>query len=231
MDERSDQEWVAQVRDGEGQVQRQAFLDLGRYVHRAVFNYLHSRRATLPRLRELDDQELEELARGFTQEALRIVWEKLPTYAGRGKFTSWAATIAIRAAGYELRKPYWKAKRLPLPLEDDLETSLSRPATSYQQWPDTRAVSPEMGVQTQEILSLVGSAVHEDLSARQRLAFITQFVEERTSDDIARELGTSRTAVYQLVHEARKKVKWRLLKAGYTLEDVLAIFCSPDAMQ
>ena len=222
MDERSDQEWVAQLRDGERQVQRQAFLDLGRYLHRAVLNYLHRRRNDVLRLRGLDNQELEELARGFTQEALRIVWEKLPTYAGRGRFTSWAAVIAVRTAGYELRKAYWDEERLSPP-EGDQDASDMGVTFSWQ-WADTRMPSPEARIRTQEILDLIETALHEDLSPRQRFAFVAQFFEGHSSDDIARELGTTRAAVYQLIHEARKKVKRRLLAAGHTPEDVLAAF-------
>jgi len=219
---RNDQEWVSQLQSGDPGVQRQAFLDLGQYLYRAVYNYLCMRRTTLVRLRDMEQEELEELARGFTQEALRVIWEKLPTYAGRGKFTAWAATIAVRIAGYELRKPHWQERRLPLkagnPSDgDDL-------VDSQWQWRDVEALSPERSAQQREILSLIEAAIREDLSERQRWAFIAQFFEERSSDDIAREMGTTRTAVYQLIHEARKKVKRRLLETGYTLEDILEAF-------
>lgn len=101
MSWRSDQEWVSELQ-ASGEVQRQAFSDLGRYLFKVVWNYLRKRQGTVPRLRQLGHAEWEELARGFTQEALQTVWEKLCTYEGRGKLTSWVATIAIRTAAYEL---------------------------------------------------------------------------------------------------------------------------------
>ena len=218
---RDDQEWVAQLRSEDPATQRQAFLDLGQYLYRAVFNYLRMRRSSLPRLRDMAPEELEELAGGFAQEALQRIWEKLPSYTGRGKFTAWAATIAVRTAGYELRKPYWQERRLPAAGghadEDD-------PLEWQRYWRDVGAISPEQSAQQQEILDLIEAAVREDLSERQRRAFIAQFLEERSSDDIARELGTTRTAVYQLIHEARKKIKRRLLAAGHTPQDILETF-------
>lgn len=224
MDERSDQEWVAQLRDGDYQVQRQAFLDLGQYLHRAVLNYLHSRRTTVLRLRELDSQELEELARGFTQQALQVIWEKLPTYAGRGKFTSWAATIAIRTAGYELRKPYWREGRMPQPTAHNPEGHPQEWGGPAGEWKANDPLSPEAQVQALEILELIEMAIQQELSERQRFAFVAQFLEERSSDEIAAELGVSRNAVYMLIYEARKKIKRRLLEAGHTPEDALEVF-------
>jgi RNA polymerase sigma-70 factor (ECF subfamily) len=222
--ERSDQEWVAQLQDAEPSIQHQAFLDLGRYLHRVLLNYLRSRRASLPRLRELDDLELEELARGFAQEALQVIWEKLPTYIGRGRFTSWAATIAVRTAGYELRKPYWRESRMPQPAHHNSESDSDEWSNPAPAWPGAQELTPETQAHVAEILHLIETTIQQDLSDRQRFAFVAQFIEERSSDEIADELGITRNAVYMLIHEARKKIRRRLLEAGHTPEEVLEVF-------
>ncbi len=224
VEQRSDQEWVAQLQDAEREVQQRAFLDLGRYLHRVVLNYLRSRRAGLPRLRELDDLELEELARGFAQEALQVIWEKLPTYTGRGRFTSWAATIAVRTAGYELRKPYWRESRISQPLHHNPESDPQEWSNPDPAWPGAQELAPETQIHVAEILHLIETAIQQDLSERQRFAFVAQFIEERSSDEIADELGITRNAVYMLIHEARKKIKRRLLEAGHRPEEVLEVF-------
>lgn len=224
MDKRSDQEWVVQLGDNDSQVQRQAFADLGRYLYTVVYNYLRKRQAGLLRLQQLDAPELEELARGFTQEALQTIWEKLSTYEGRGKLTSWAATIAIHTAAYELRKPYWREGRMSLPPAHDPDNNPEEWGGPNQEWQATQRLSPEVQAQTAEVLNLVETAIEQDLSERQRFAFVAQFVEDRSSDDIADALGATRNAVYMLIHEARKKIKRRLIEAGHTPEEVLQVF-------
>lgn len=223
MSRRTDQEWVSDLQAG-GQAQRQAFADLGRYLYTVVYNYLRKRRTSLLRLQQLDHAELKELARGFTQEALQTVWEKLSTYEGRGKLTSWAATIAVRTAAYELRKPYWREGRMPQSLAHDPDNDPEEWGGPDQEWWETQRLSPEVQAQTAEVLNLIETAIEQDLSERQRFAFVAQFLEGRSSDEIAGELGVTRNAVYLLIHEARKKIKRRLVEAGHTPEDVLRVF-------
>ncbi|MFQ5858524.1 MAG: RNA polymerase sigma factor [Anaerolineae bacterium] len=223
MSRRSDQEWVSDLRAA-GQVQHQAFADLGRYLYRVVYNYLRNRKAGLLRLQQLDTSDLEELARGFTQEALQAVWEKLSTYEGRGKLTSWAATVAIRTAAYELRKPYWREGRMSASLAYDPENNPEEWGGTNREWQETQQLSPAVRVQTAEILDLIETTIQQDLSERQRFAFAAQFIEGRSSDEIADDLGTTRNAVYMLIHEARKKIKRRLRETGHTPEGVLGMF-------
>ena len=40
-------------------------------------------------------------------------------------------------------------------------------------------------------------------------------------DEIARQLGSNRNALYKLTHDARKKLKERLEAAGFTAEDLI----------
>lgn len=223
MSRRSDQEWVSELRAA-GEVQRLAFADLGRYLYAVVYNYLRQRRTSVPRLQQLDHSELEELARGFTQEALQAAWEKLSTYEGRGKLTSWAATIAVRTAAYELRKPYWRESRMSVPPAHLPDHNPEEWGGLNHEWQATRLLSPEIRTQTSEILGLIETTIEQDLSERQRFAFIAQFVEDRSSDEIADELGITRNAVYLLIHEARKKIRHRLEEAGLRPEDVLGVF-------
>lgn len=223
MNRRSDEEWVVELQAA-GDLQRQAFADLGRYLYQVIYNYLRKRQTTLPRLRHLNHAEWVELARGFTQEALQTVWEKISTYQGRGKFTSWAATIAVRTAAYELRKPYWQEQRMPESPAGDPDNNPEEWGGPNQEWQEVEQLSPEVRAQTVEIMELIETTIEQVLSARQRFAFVAQFVEDRSSEEIAGELGASRNAVYMLIHEARKKIKHQLLEAGHTPEEVLQIF-------
>jgi RNA polymerase sigma-70 factor (ECF subfamily) len=223
MSRRTDQEWLSDLRAA-GETQRRAFADLGRYLYAVVYNYLRNRQAGVLRLQQFDTFELEELARGFAQEALQAVWEKLSTYEGRGKLTSWAATIAIRMAAYDLRKPYWRECRMLQPPLDGVDQNPEEWGGSHHEWQATQPLSLEVRIQTSEILDLIEATLRKDLTERQQRAFVAQFVEDRSNDEIADELGVSRNAVYLLIHEARKKIKRRLLEAGHTPEDVLGMF-------
>lgn len=223
MNRRTDEEWVSDLRSA-GDIQRQAFADLGRYLYTVIYNYLRKRQTTSPRLRQLSTEEWNELAQGFVQESLETVWEKLATYEGRGNFTSWAATIAVRTAAYEIRKPYWREERMPQPPADDPDNDPEEWGGPKLEWQETEALPPEVQAQTADVMAVVETAIEQDLSERQRFAFVAQFLEDRSSDEIAAELDATRNAVYMLIHEARKKIKRRLEGAGHTPEDVLGIF-------
>jgi len=80
------------------------------------------------------------------------------------------------------------------------------------------------GYRRRRFWDLITTTLQQDLSERQRLAFVAQFIEDRTSGEIAEELNVSRNAVYMLIFEARKKIKRRLLEAGHAPEDVLEVF-------
>jgi RNA polymerase sigma factor (sigma-70 family) len=214
MTYRTDEEWLAELR-ATGQLQNDAFTDLGRYLYRVVFNYLLRRRGGVPRLRALDRTELEALAQRFVQDALETIWEKLDTYAGRGRLTSWAATVAIHEAASELRRPFWHEERMAVAVDGRSDDFPEEWGGRRGEWRVARDPSPERQLHDAEVLQLIETALEQDLSERQRFAFLAQFIDGRSGDDIARELGTSRNAVYLLVYEARKKIKRRITEAGY----------------
>lgn len=214
MTQRTDDQWLAELRAA-GQLQHEAFADLGRYLYRVVYNYLLRRQGGVPRLRALDATELEALAQRFVQDALETIWEKLDTYAGRGRLTSWAATVAIHEAAYELRRPFWREERMSVSVAGGSDEYPEEWGGLRGEWRVAREPSPERQLHDTEVLELIETAIERDLSERQRFAFLAQFIDGRSGDDIARELGTSRNAVYLLVYEARKKIKQRIAEAGY----------------
>lgn len=219
MRERSDAEWVEVLKQDSSPVQREAYQDLGTYLHRVVCNYIWKRGTNLPGLAGLDRREQEALAKGFVQEALLTIYQKLDQYRGEGSLLAWATTIAVRIAGDELRKTHWRSPRIPPHRDTDDEAETEDRRFSFEDWADTAIVSPEKQTQLQELLRIVDQAVREDLSARQRQAFRARFVDDRTNDEIAADLGISRGAVYLLIYEGRKKIKRRLLEIGYSLAE------------
>jgi RNA polymerase sigma-70 factor (ECF subfamily) len=46
-------------------------------------------------------------------------------------------------------------------------------------------------------------------------------------DEVVRELGTNRNAVYKLLHDARRKFKMSLESRGFEMGETLSLFSSP----
>jgi RNA polymerase sigma-70 factor, ECF subfamily len=42
--------------------------------------------------------------------------------------------------------------------------------------------------------------------------------------EVARRMGTNQNALYKLLHDARRKLKWQMEAAGLSPQDVLAVF-------
>jgi RNA polymerase sigma-70 factor (ECF subfamily) len=61
------------------------------------------------------------------------------------------------------------------------------------------------------------------LTARQRTALVGE-LRGMPQEEIARQLGIGRNALYKLGHDPRKRLKARLAAAGVTDEDVRAAF-------
>lgn len=65
------------------------------------------------------------------------------------------------------------------------------------------------------MLNAVRKAVGETLTEHQRRVFLAAVAEEVPIDVIAERIGSSRGAVYKVVHDARRKLRAALATAGY----------------
>jgi RNA polymerase sigma-70 factor, ECF subfamily len=90
--EHSDQTWIDGLRGQRDPVaQAAAVSDLRDYLRRTLAKGFG---------RQLQDADLEDL----TQECILRVQQKLDTFAGQSRFTTWSATIAVNTALSELRR-------------------------------------------------------------------------------------------------------------------------------
>jgi len=62
------------------------------------------------------------------------------------------------------------------------------------------------------------------LTARQRRALVAVAIHGMPLEEVARRMGTNRNALYKLLHEARQRLKNRMLVAGVSPQDVLDLF-------
>lgn len=151
--------------------------------------------------------EFTELCEDFVQEALVQILEKLETFKGLSKFTTWAHKICIRIALSELRRKRWQ------------DRSLEELADMGESVPDTKSPVPETGIHTSMGMNWLKIAMMQELSEKQMKA-ITMVVMKGVPLDVAAErLGTNRNALYKLIHDARLRLKARMAKDSLTMED------------
>jgi RNA polymerase sigma-70 factor (ECF subfamily) len=212
VESRSNEEWLAGLKQDGAPQQAIYFQELGRYLFCAVISYMERRGQNPVGFASLAGPEREELARDLVQQSLHKVYLKLNEYRGEGPFLAWAATIALRTAADELRRAHWRTIRTDTIA--DL-TSQIPPTDSQPLMGKVRA--PDVQLQLSEMWDLVNRAVEEDLSEQQRRAFLARFVDGRTNGEIGALEGVEPSVIYQRIHQARVKIKRRLRDAGYEL--------------
>ena len=211
MAELSSAEWLRALR-GSGAEQQKALETLRRGILRALQWYLAEHRSTWG----LNQEQARALAEDLTQEALITILEKLATFRGESQFTTWAYAVALRRALGELRRKHWQESSL----------AAREVRTPPPIWPleDQRAQTPEQAAQQSELWHIIREVIARDLTVRQRTVLVGHVFQGVPLDIVAEQLGTNRDNVYKLLHDARKKLKQRLLQRGLTYADVLKAF-------
>ena len=199
MSEGEGRDWPRELRAG-GPTTDAALADLRGVLLRGLRRALSGRAGA-------DDALIEDLA----QEATLRVLGRLDGYRGESRFTTWAVTVAVRVALTELRRPRWR------------DVSLDRLAAEDRRDPPSTAPGPPREAERREILDLLRRTLEGGLTERQRTALVGE-LRGMPQEEIARQLGIGRNALYKLGHDARKRLKERLVAAGVTDEDVRAAF-------
>jgi RNA polymerase sigma-70 factor (ECF subfamily) len=147
------------------------------------------------------------------QDALLLILQRLGSYRGDSRFTTWAMSVATRLALSELRRARWK------------DVSLDQMAAAGRPEPPAPNRTPAgTDYDREQLVRVVHEAIDATLTERQRTAILAELA-EAPPDVIAARLGTSRNALYKLVFDGRAKLKQAILKAGWSEEhvrDVLA---------
>jgi RNA polymerase sigma-70 factor (ECF subfamily) len=163
-----------------------------------------------------DQEQVSELAEDLAQDALLNILEKLDTFRGESQFTTWAYAVALRRALGELRRKRWQERSVAAP-----EGNRQLPI-----WPleDQRSHNPEQVAQQAELWQAIHRVIEQDLTVRQRTVLVGHVFQGVPLDILAEQLGTNRDNVYKILHDARKKLKQRLLQRGLTYGDILKAF-------
>lgn len=206
MIQRTNDEWIEALSDP---VSDEALTDLRTLL-------LHGLRASLSNRISTD---LDSITEDFAQEALLKILKNVHTFRGESKFTTWAQKIAIHVAFTELRRRRWK----DVSLQEFIETPEGEEYTPIiLKDPDA---SPELEATQSNIIDVVTDLIDSELTERQRTAMMAILQGGMAMDEVARQLGTNRNALYKLLHDARKRLQERLEeKAELTVHEIITLF-------
>ena len=151
---------------------------------------------------DVSDADLDD----FTQEALLRVLDRLDTFRGDARFTTWAMAIAVRISLTALRKRRWTPETL-----DRVLAEFADPSSAYGQ--------ADSATDRSELVAVLRAAIAERLTPRQRQVMLAE-LEGIPQALLAERWSASAGAIYKVSHDARKKLKAALISAGYDAESV-----------
>jgi len=192
---RSNDEWLAALREPASKPGLEAQEELRALVEGAL------RRAVAARV---DAATLEDL----TQIAMLQILEKLDRFEGRSQFTTWAYSVAVRAAFTELRRASYRES----PVAEEAAAEVADGASE-----------PPVRSERDETFAVLHRVIDEELTERQRIAVRAELRGAPQAEVLA-ELGINRNALYKLLYDARKKLHSALCAAGICDDEVREAF-------
>ena len=205
MIKRTSQEWLDELRGSE---QGGALNDLRALLVRGLRYALSSRS-------NVTEADLED----FSQDALLKILAGLDSFRGESRFTTWAHKIAVNTAFSELRRRRWRDVSLQDLIAQHEDEGDFTPAILTDLSP-----SPEQRTTQQMMLETVQRIIMEELTDRQRTAMMAVMQGGMPLAEVARRMGSNRNALYKLLHDARRRLKKRVMALGMSPQDMLAAF-------
>jgi RNA polymerase sigma-70 factor, ECF subfamily len=206
MPDYSNQEWLEALRSTDN---NEALLQLRDYLKRGLRYALSSR---------VDPNRLDALIEDSAQDALLRILDKMDTFRGESRFTTWATKVAVRLALTELRRKRWENVAIEDLVPDDTGIDYT-PAFLT----DNDAL-PEQQTYQREVMRLVERLIMTELTPRQRQVMLAILKGGMPIGEAADRLGTNSNALYKMLHDARKRLKNRLEEEGYSANEILEAF-------
>ncbi|MEM9185782.1 MAG: RNA polymerase sigma factor [Planctomycetota bacterium] len=200
--DRDNATWLAELRGG-GHAQEAALADLRT---RLVAGLSHSLRGRADGATFFED---------VAQDALVRILDKLDTFRGDSRFTSWAMTIAVRTGITELRRRKWGEVSLDQMASDE---DVARPFD-----PEDADAGPDAKTQRKAILAELDKAIRQHLTEKQRQTLLAE-LGGMPQAEIARRMGSNRNAIYKMMHDARKRLRSSLEAGGYSSNEIRVAF-------
>jgi RNA polymerase sigma-70 factor, ECF subfamily len=196
--DRENEEWKRRLAP-RGRGREQASTELRQMLLRGARSEANRRRGSLPDpvLAEVDD-----LCEQAADDALAGVLSKLDDFRGDSRFTTWAYKFAIFEISTRLRRHAWRGRRVELD-----EAAWDRLGS--------RTDEVAAAADRRSVLRLIKEGAEQSLTERQRLVFDAAVLQEVPIDVLAERLGTTRGAVYKVLHDARSKLRRHVEASGY----------------
>ncbi|MEM7343678.1 MAG: RNA polymerase sigma factor [Chloroflexota bacterium] len=211
--ERTNDDWLDHLRN-EHLLQAEAINALRIYLQRGVLGYLHTRSD----LSYLAESELQQMSEDFTQDALLKIQANLDSFQGKSKFTTWAMKIASNHTISELRRAKWR--------DLSLDAITEAGASLQDILADDTATggNPDRQSERQQVWQIVKSVIANELTERQRQVLVAVRIEGVPMAEVARLLDTNMNNIYKILHDARTKLKRRLLELELEPQYILHLF-------
>lgn len=191
--DRDNNEWIEALQ-AEGPLSEAALSDLRELLMIGLKAALKSRSDFVDSL--LDD---------FVQDSLVRILKSLDQFQNRSRFVTWATAIAIRVGLTELRKRRWR----DVSLERLVADTGFEPSAAVEMIPDR---------ESQPIIAAMYRIIGSELTDKQRTVLLAE-IKGMAQEEIARQMGSSRNALYKLSHDARHRLKQGLQNAGFTAQE------------
>jgi RNA polymerase sigma-70 factor (ECF subfamily) len=196
--ERTNEQWLAALR---GPERDRALAELRFVLLRGLRAALHGRMGGI-----------EPSVEDFAQEALIRILDNLDSFRGESRFTIWAQKIAVRVAFAEMRRLRWRDVSLD---EAILRQQRAEPLDPF--------ADPEREATQGMMMATFRRFVDEELTEKQRMALLAA-MGGMPLEEVARRMDTNRNALYKVLHDARKRLKKRMIAEMLAPHDVLAAF-------
>lgn len=210
MAARTNEEWIADLK-ASGAQKEAALADLRAEIATglpyALTNYLSP-----------FNPQFQSLVEEVTQDTLLRVLDRLDSFEGRSRFTTWVHKIAVRIALTELRRRRWRDFSLDSLVEENEQ------GTGLRSLMIDPSPNPDQLTQQSDILQRIMLVIDEELTAKQRQAIVATALRGVPLEEVARRMDMNRNALYKLLHDARLRLKKRLAKEGLSTEDIWAAF-------
>jgi RNA polymerase sigma-70 factor (ECF subfamily) len=151
--------------------------------------------------RGITGPDLDDLAHQAAADSMMVIMRKLGEFRGESKFTTWAHRFVALDVTQKVGRHYSRRPTVSLELE---ELTAVSPATD----------DPQQIVDWRELADVVSRSLAEDLTSRQRSAFIALVVKGMAADFLAEQTGANRNALYKMIFDSRRKIRNRLIIEG-----------------
>lgn len=210
---RTNEQWLEEL-TAANNAQSDAIADLRALLVRGA---LYSLRQTRYRLATWDAEHLRQLAEDSAQEALLAVLQHLHEFRGESRFTTWAFKFVVNKALMCARHESWKHISLDQMLNEQEVAEF--PFASQE--PE---FNPERMAWRTQVWAILREVMETELTTHQRQVLIAVALNDVPLDELADLYHTNRNAIYKTVHDARRKLKARLVAQGLETQELMDLF-------